>query len=92
MKATNQEKKNYLSLIRVSKKIFPNASQYSTLVQIAPNQTPEVKKLAEEFNTFLMEKYRTLTGIPSPQFRGDNVHWTTRSAKMIFENWMTQLN
>ncbi|KAL7373186.1 hypothetical protein ABVT39_000831 [Epinephelus coioides] len=89
-----QTSKQLKALFHLAKSTFPNADIYFPIMNYSPHLTPTQKSNLKLINNTMATHFSILTEIPHDTFKTekDNIHWTPSTAKLIFENWLNQLN
>ncbi len=86
--------KQLKTLFRQAKSTFPNADIYYPIMNFSSQLTDTQKGNLKLINNIMTTYAPFLTEIPHDTFttEKDNIHWTPTTAKLIFENWIQQLN
>lgn len=86
--------KQLKSLFRLSRSTFPNADIYFPVMNFSTNLTSSQKYNLKLVNNTMVNTFPCLLEIPHDTFHTetDNIHWTPSTAKLIFDNWLEQLN
>lgn len=86
--------KNLQGALRSAKRRFPYAEIWIPLINFSPNLPIEEKENLQTLNEHLIRNMPYIPLLPAADFETelDDVHWTSDTARAMFEHWMATLN
>lgn len=86
--------KNLQGALRSAKRKFPYAEIWVPLINFSPNLPTEEKENLQTLNEHLIRNMPYIPLLPEEDFETelDDVHWTSDTARAMFEHWMVTLN
>jgi hypothetical protein len=98
---TNRVAQSLKDLTRTAQETFPDSAIYLTKIPISntldlmkPNEAFNIRKLNENLTKLSLEGVRVLESdaIGGWFFHSDGIHWAPRTANLIVDNWVRQVN
>ncbi|KAL3965733.1 hypothetical protein ACER0C_031832 [Sarotherodon galilaeus] len=86
--------KNLQGALRSAKRKFPYAEIWIPLINFSPNLPREEQENLQTLNEHLIRNMPYIPLLPEEDFETelDDVHWTSDTARAMFEHWMATLN
>lgn len=86
--------KNLQGALRSAKRRFPYAEIWIPLINFSPNLPAEEKDNLQTLNEHLIRNMPYIPLLPEADFETeiDDVHWTSDTARAMFEHWLSTLN